>query len=120
MPRTIIRDAILRTASDAFAAGAAQGKSFPRNLPILDGMLGRREREEQLEGLLSQAQSRIHELEADLRARNESARVRGLGTLDKLRNQLDMEAAGARRHGRPLSVAVLDIDDFRALCARHG
>jgi len=86
-------------------------------------MLGRREREQdqaQLEELLSQARSRIHELEAQLRARSESDPVTGLSTLDRMRNQLDIEAARARRHNRPLSVAVLDIDGFRALCARHG
>ncbi len=85
-------------------------------------MLGRREREHetQLEELLSQARSRINELEAELRARSESDPVTGLGTLDRFRNQLDIEAARARRHSRPLSVAVLDIDDFRATCARHG
>jgi diguanylate cyclase (GGDEF)-like protein/putative nucleotidyltransferase with HDIG domain len=85
-------------------------------------MLGRRERERdpQLEELLSQARSRIHELEAELRARSESDPITGLGTLDRLRNQLDIEAARARRHSRPLSVAVLDIDDFRATCAKHG
>jgi diguanylate cyclase (GGDEF)-like protein/putative nucleotidyltransferase with HDIG domain len=83
-------------------------------------MLGRRDREQQLEELLAQAQSRIHELEAELRARSESDRVTGLGTLEKFRSQLDIEAARARRHRRPLAVAVLDVDDFRALCARHG
>jgi diguanylate cyclase (GGDEF)-like protein/putative nucleotidyltransferase with HDIG domain len=85
-------------------------------------MLGRRERDgdQQLGELLSQARSRIHELEAQLRALSESDPVTGLGTLDRFRNQLDIEAARARRHSRPLAVAVLDIDDFRATCAKHG
>jgi diguanylate cyclase (GGDEF)-like protein/putative nucleotidyltransferase with HDIG domain len=83
-------------------------------------MLGRRERETQLEEMLSESRARINELESELRARSETDRVTGLATLDKLRNQLDIEAARARRHGRELAVAVLDIDDFRATCARHG
>jgi diguanylate cyclase (GGDEF)-like protein/putative nucleotidyltransferase with HDIG domain len=83
-------------------------------------MLGRRDREVQLEELLSDARSRIHELESEMRARTETDRVTGLSTLEKLRIQLDIEAARARRHGRALAVAVLDIDDFRAACARHG
>ena len=83
-------------------------------------MLGRRDRELQLEELLSETQARIHELESELRARTETDRVTGLATLDKLRNQLDIEASRARRHGRALSLAVLDVDDFRATCARHG
>jgi diguanylate cyclase (GGDEF)-like protein/putative nucleotidyltransferase with HDIG domain len=97
-------------------------KFSPQPADIGIGMLGRREREEdqQLEVLLSQARSRIHELEAELRARSESDPVTGLGTLDRFRNQLDIEAARARRHDRPLAVAVLDVDDFRATCAKHG
>jgi diguanylate cyclase (GGDEF)-like protein/putative nucleotidyltransferase with HDIG domain len=85
-------------------------------------MLGRRahDQDQQLGELLSQARPRIHELEAELRARSESDPVTGLGTLDRLRNQLDIEAARARRHSRPLAVAVLDVDGFRAICARHG
>ncbi|HVE68812.1 MAG TPA: diguanylate cyclase [Solirubrobacteraceae bacterium] len=83
-------------------------------------MLGRRERESHLEEHLSEAKARINELESELRARSEYDRVTGLGTLDRLRNQLDIEAARARRHGRDLAVAVLDVDDFRAACARHG
>ena len=83
-------------------------------------MLGRREREAQLEELLAESRARIDELENELRAHTETDRVTGLATLDRLRNQLDMEAARARRHGRALSVAVLDVDDFRAACARHG
>jgi diguanylate cyclase (GGDEF)-like protein/putative nucleotidyltransferase with HDIG domain len=83
-------------------------------------MLGRREREIQLEELLSEARSRIHELESELRARSETDRVTGLATLDKLRNQLDIEASRARRHDRDLAIAVLDVDDFRSACARHG
>ena len=69
---------------------------------------------------MSEAKARINELDSELRMRSESDRVTGLATLDKLRNQLDIEAARARRHGRELAVAVLDVDNFRAACARHG
>jgi diguanylate cyclase (GGDEF)-like protein/putative nucleotidyltransferase with HDIG domain len=98
----------------------ARAQVLAASCRYLQRMLGRRDREGQLEQLLAQAQSRVHELEAELRARSESDRVTGLGTLEKFRSQLDIEAARARRHARPLAVAVLDVDDFRALCARHG
>ncbi len=81
---------------------------------------GRRDREAHLEGALSEARARIAELESALRARADTDPVTGLATLDRFRNQLDIEAARARRHERPLAVAVLDVDDFRAACARHG
>jgi diguanylate cyclase (GGDEF)-like protein/putative nucleotidyltransferase with HDIG domain len=84
-------------------------------------VLGRhREREEQLETLLARAQARVEQLEAELRVRSERDPVTGLVTLDRLRAQLDIEAGRARRHGRPLAVALLDVDDFRAAGARHG
>ena len=41
-------------------------------------------------------------------------------TLTRLRSQLEVEIQRARRHGRPLSVAVLDIDGFRSINARSG
>ena len=34
--------------------------------------------------------------------------------------QLDGAVSAARRHGRPLSVAVIDIDHFKAINDRHG
>ena len=84
-------------------------------------MLGKRDnREAELEQMLSEARARINELESDLRSRSDTDRVTGLATLDKFRNQLEIEAARAKRHSRELAVAVLDIDDFRATCARHG
>src|SRR3954469_15541770 len=111
---------ILRASPDAFARPRSRAQDFPASCRYCSCMLGRREREQeqgQLEQLLSESRSRIHELEAQMRARNESDPVTGLNTLDRMRNQLDIEASRARRHDRPLSVAVLDIDGFRALCA---
>jgi diguanylate cyclase (GGDEF)-like protein/putative nucleotidyltransferase with HDIG domain len=85
------------------------------------GMLGRtREREHELEAMLAQSRARVEEVEAELRARSERDPVTDLATLERFRAQLEVEAGRARRHSRPMSVAVFDIDDFRALCARHG
>jgi diguanylate cyclase (GGDEF)-like protein/putative nucleotidyltransferase with HDIG domain len=81
---------------------------------------GRKDRELDLERLLADAQARIAELETELRVRSERDPVTGLATLDRFRTALGLETARARRHGRDLAVAVLDVDDFRALMARHG
>ena len=85
-------------------------------------MLGRceREQDQQLEELLSQARLSHPRARGRPARCSESDPVTGLGTLDRLRNQLDIEAARARRHSRPLAVAVLDVDGFRAICAKHG
>ncbi|MDQ6914727.1 MAG: diguanylate cyclase [Actinomycetota bacterium] len=81
---------------------------------------GRKDRELDLERMLADAQARIAELEAELRGRAERDPVTGLATLDRFRAALDLEMSRARRHGRDLAVAVIDVDDFRALMARHG
>ena len=81
---------------------------------------GRKDREAELERLLERAQQRVAELEAELRGRAERDPVTGLATLERFRIALELETARARRHARALSVAVLDVDDFRSLMARHG
>ena len=81
---------------------------------------GRREREVDLERLLEEARRRIADLEGQLQRQAGRDPLTGLASLPRLRSQLDMELQRARRHGRPLSLALLDIDGFRALNARHG
>jgi diguanylate cyclase (GGDEF)-like protein/putative nucleotidyltransferase with HDIG domain len=85
-------------------------------------MLGgaRKEREQDLERMLAEAQARIAQLEEELRGKAERDSVTGLATLDRFRTALELESGRARRHGRPVAVAVVDVDDFRALMARHG
>src|SRR5919204_2158809 len=84
-------------------------------------MLGaRKEREQELERMLTDAQARIAQLEEELRGREQRDPVTGLATLERFRTALELEAGRARRHGRNVAVAVIDIDDFRALIARHG
>ena len=82
-------------------------------------MRGRKDREDVTQ-LLSQAQRRVTELEARLRAQSERDPVTGLLSLQRFRAQLDIEVDRARRHGRAAAVVVLDIDGFRRLNARLG
>ncbi len=44
----------------------------------------------------------------------------GLLTLRAFRAQLELDVQRAQRHGRPLTVALLDIDRFRYLNLKHG
>jgi len=84
-----------------------------------DHMRGRKDREDVTQ-LLSQAQRRVTELEAQLRSQSERDAVTGLLSLQRFRAQLDIEVDRARRHGRSAAVSVLDIDGFRRLNARLG
>lgn len=83
-------------------------------------MTGRRERERELETLLEASRRRVGELEAELEAGHGRDALTGLVTLPRLREQLEAEVHRARRHGHPLSVALVDLDGFRAVNARSG
>ncbi len=79
-----------------------------------------RERFGDLERRLALAQQRICELEGELDEHDRRDAVTGLCTLSQFGSRLDVEIERARRHGRPLSVAMLDVDGFRTLNAHHG
>src|SRR5436309_4893942 len=81
---------------------------------------GRKEREQELAQLLADSQARVAQLEIELRGWAERDPMTGLATLERFRMALELELRRARRHGQDLAVAVLDVDDFRALMARHG
>ena len=84
-------------------------------------MRGRGRQEiERLETSLAQARGRIAELEAELRRLSTTDPLTGLSTLAQLHDRLAPEIDRSRRHGRPLSVAVVDLDGFRALNGHHG
>jgi diguanylate cyclase (GGDEF)-like protein/putative nucleotidyltransferase with HDIG domain len=70
--------------------------------------------------LLGDAQARIAALERQLEVQAGFDPVTGLVSLPRFRAQLDIEVQRSRRHGRPLSAAVLDIDGFRDINSRHG
>jgi diguanylate cyclase (GGDEF)-like protein/putative nucleotidyltransferase with HDIG domain len=59
-------------------------------------------------------------LEDELRDRTVREPLTNLLTLGAFEQRLDEETERARRHGRLLSVAVVDVDGFRELNARHG
>jgi diguanylate cyclase (GGDEF)-like protein len=70
---------------------------------------------------LAEARRRIDELERQLGQRDSrDSLAQTLLTLRALRTQLELDVKRAQRYGRPLSVALLDVDGFRAINLRHG
>ncbi len=73
-----------------------------------------------LEQQLSDAHRRLSELERELGMRSNRDVLTGLPDLRRFHQRLVSEVDRSRRHGHPLSVAVLDIDGFRELNVSHG
>ena len=84
------------------------------------GTKGHREQCEQLEQQLADARKRIAELERELEADSVRDSLTGLLAFPAFERRLDEEVERSRRHGRALSVAMVDVDGFRALNARAG
>jgi len=83
-------------------------------------MRARKQEVERLETSLAEAQRRIAKLEGELRARRTSDPLTGLPLLELLSGRLGQEVERSRRHGQPLTVAVVDVDGFRAINAHRG
>jgi diguanylate cyclase (GGDEF)-like protein len=83
-------------------------------------MRGRKERETELETMVEEQRRRVAELELVLERQAGRDPLTGLANLGRLRDQLETEVQRARRHGRPLTVAVVDVDNFRDVNARCG
>jgi two-component system cell cycle response regulator len=74
-----------------------------------------------LEAELAVARRRIAALEAQLTERDARDPLTGsLLTLRAFRAQLDLDVRRAQRYRRPLSIALLDVDRFRAVNAASG
>jgi diguanylate cyclase (GGDEF)-like protein/putative nucleotidyltransferase with HDIG domain len=72
-------------------------------------------------GELAEARQRISELEAKLaELESRDPITRSLLTLKAFRAQLELDVRRAQRYHRPLSVALIDIDGFRAINLKHG
>lgn len=83
-------------------------------------MRARRREVEELEAGLAEARRQVAGLESELRALRSSDPLTGLPLLDELDRRLGPEIERSRRHGSPLTVAVIDVDGFRAINAHHG
>ena len=83
-------------------------------------MFARRE-ESRLAAELAEARARIAELEAERDQLSPRDPIcTDLLTLAAFRFQLSTEVLRAGRYGRPLAVAVIDVDGFRAFNLQHG
>jgi diguanylate cyclase (GGDEF)-like protein len=70
---------------------------------------------------LTAARRRIAELEAELSRLSSRDPISGdLLTQRAFRAQLELDVQRAQRYGRPLTVALIDIDRFRYVNLRHG
>ena len=70
---------------------------------------------------LQAARDRIAELEAQLgKVSGRDALISSLMTLPAFRAQLELDVERAQRYGRPLTIAILDIDRFRYLNMKRG
>ncbi len=83
-------------------------------------MGGRRQEVERLQASLEEARRQIAGLENELRAARTADPLTGLPLLDALDRRLVPEIERSRRHGSPLTVAVIDVDGFRSINAHHG
>ena len=84
------------------------------------GNKGQREQAARLEAELAAARMRIAELQAKLEDQAVRDPLTGLLSLAAFERRLDEEVERSRRHGRALSVAMVDVDGFRSLNARSG
>src|SRR5688572_21044295 len=99
--------------------GDRQRSSVAHHLPIRFVMLARGGDSSAVE--LQAARNRIAELEAQLgRVSGRDALISSLMTLPAFRAQLELDVERAQRYGRPLTVAILDIDRFRYLNMKRG
>jgi diguanylate cyclase (GGDEF)-like protein/putative nucleotidyltransferase with HDIG domain len=69
---------------------------------------------------LEEAHRRVAALEGELRTCRSKDALTGLIVQASLIRRLDVEIERVRRHARPLTVVVLDIDGMRALNAHYG
>jgi diguanylate cyclase (GGDEF)-like protein/putative nucleotidyltransferase with HDIG domain len=74
-----------------------------------------------LESELAEARRRISQLESELAQFGTcDPLTRDLLSLRSFRAQLELDVKRAQRYRRPFSVALIDVDGFRALNLRHG
>jgi diguanylate cyclase (GGDEF)-like protein len=88
----------------------------------MDDVRAMRRRDEtgSLAAQLAEAQRRVSEVERQLDQQRVHDSVTGLLTMRAFRNRLDADVRRSHRYGRPLGVAMLDIDGFRTLNSNHG
>src|SRR5918993_3032048 len=84
------------------------------------GVLQRKKEVEDLATQLAAARQRIASLEQQLEARRTRDPLTGLPAIEVLNQRLGPEIERSRRHGRALSVAVVDVDGFRAINSHYG
>jgi diguanylate cyclase (GGDEF)-like protein/putative nucleotidyltransferase with HDIG domain len=75
---------------------------------------------EQMEAELAEQRTKVAALEAQLQALRTTDSLTGLPLPAVLHQRLLVEIERSRRHGAPLTLAVVDVDGFRAINSHHG
>jgi len=83
-------------------------------------VLARRKDAEDLSAKLAEARRQIACLERELEQRRTRDPLTGLPVVEVLHQRLVPEIERSRRHGRPLTLAVVDVDGFRAINGDYG
>jgi len=83
-------------------------------------VLVHRQRNAERDRELATARQRIVALEREIELRTVRESLTGLLTLSAFERRLDEEVERSRRHGRALTLAIINVDGFRTVCARHG
>jgi diguanylate cyclase (GGDEF)-like protein/putative nucleotidyltransferase with HDIG domain len=83
-------------------------------------VLARRKDAEDLSAKLADARRQIASLECELELRRTRDPLTGLPVVEVLHQRLVPEIERSRRHGRPLTLAVVDVDGFRAINGDYG
>jgi diguanylate cyclase (GGDEF)-like protein/PAS domain S-box-containing protein len=117
---TLVRDAVLADGGGTFELTLMRkdGSRFPAEITTRpahnpDGsLLG------YVNTLRDVSERKRHEAELERRATHDG--LTGLANHRMFHQRLGEEIARATRHGRPLSVAVLDLDRFKQVNDRHG
>src|SRR4051812_22300255 len=121
MPRTTIRLAFCAPGRMPPFRASTSVRSLNPNLNAADtDAVLRRGDTKELRRDLARARARVADLEAELRDRSRLDPRTRLLTLDAFRGDAEIALAHAARDGRPVALAVVDIDGFRAMNARHG
>src|SRR5215218_7458834 len=121
MPRTTIRRVFNAARRMPSFLSSTSVRGLNPNLNTADGeAVLRRGDTKGLRRDLADARAKVADLEAALRERNRLDPRTRLLSLDAFRGDAETALRRAARDGRPGAVAVVDIDGFRALNARHG
>jgi diguanylate cyclase (GGDEF)-like protein len=104
----------------AFDAGADDYVTKPFSLDEIDARIKANLRKRELYLGLEEANRRLREANARLKELARTDEKTGLANYRSFRHRLEEELRRAMRYGTPLSLAMIDLDDFKTVNDRFG